>query len=201
MTPFARDEFLAAYEPCAEPVEQARRMIIRSYMGFGNAGALGRSTGFRADSNKSGTTPAHAWANFPDAVPAIISRLSGVVIENRDALVVMAAHDGPDTLHYVDPPYVHQTRSGGNPYCAKHKYRHELDDAAHAALLEALRGLAGSVALSGYPCPLYDEALAGWRRVERAALADWINPAAANALERQRNRTQTPLLEHLEAAE
>lgn len=210
LTPFARTEFVDAYEPSDDPVECARRMIVRSLMGFGNTGALGRSTGFRADSNKSGTTPAHDWANYPDLLPPIIERLAGVVIEQRDAVAVMRAHDRREALHYVDPPYVHETRSGGNPYCAKHKYRHELSNADHEALLEALRDLAGMVVLSGYPAPLYDDALPGWRRVEREALADgarertevlWINPAAAAALDRQAAGAGAPLFARLEAAE
>jgi DNA adenine methylase len=50
------------------------------------------------------------------------------------------------------------------------------------------------VVLSGYPSPIYDEALPDWRRVEIAALADgarprtevlWINPACAAALARE----------------
>lgn len=210
LTPFARAEFIAAYEPSDDPVEQARRLIIRSLMGFGNTGALGRSTGFRADSNKSGTTPAHDWANYPALLPDIVSRLAGVVIESRDAVSVMRAHDRAETLHYVDPPYVHETRSGGNPYCAKHKYRHELTDADHVALLEALRALKGMVVLSGYPSPLYDQHLDGWLRVERAALADgarerievlWINQACASALERERVFAGHGLFSALEAAE
>ncbi len=192
LTPFARAEFEGAYAPCDEPVEMARRMIVRSYMGFGSTGATGGSTGFRAASNRSGTTPAHDWANYPMALPDIVARLAGVVVENGDAVAIMRRHDGPATLHYVDPPYVHATRSGGNPYCAKHKYRHELSNADHGALIEALRELAGMVVLSGYPHPLYEAALAGWRRVDRTALADgarertevlWINPAAARALD------------------
>ncbi|WP_244424650.1 hypothetical protein [Methylobacterium nodulans] len=47
------------------------------------------------------------------------------------------------------------------------------------------------VVLSGYPSPVYDAALPGWTRVERAAHADgarartevlWINPRAAARL-------------------
>jgi DNA adenine methylase len=210
LTPFARTEFMAAYEPSDDPVEQARRLIVRSLMGFGNTGALGRSTGFRADSNKSGTTPAHDWANYPALLPDIVARLAGVVIESRDAVAVMQAHDRVETLHYVDPPYVHETRSGGNPYCAKHKYRHELTDADHLMLLEAVRALKGMVVLSGYPSPLYDDALTDWARVERVALADgarprmevlWINPACTAALKSERAGAGLGLFRALEAAE
>lgn len=208
LTPFARAEFAGAYEPSDDPVEGARRMVVRSLMGFGSTAAMGRSSGFRAGSNRSGTTPAHDWANYPALLPEIIARLSGVVVEQLDAIDVMRRHDGLATLHYVDPPYVHATRSGGNPYCAKHKYRHELDDAAHAALLAGLRDLIGMVVLSGYPHPLYDDALPGWRRIERPALADgarertevlWINPAAMAALDA--GVRQGRLFSKLEAAE
>lgn len=191
----AREEFTAAYGACDCDVERARRMIVRSFMGFGSTGALGRSTGFRAGVTRSGTTPAHDWAGYPMALIDIVSRLAGVVIESGDALGVMRRHDSSATLHYVDPPYVHETRSVGNPYCAKHKYRHEMSDGAHSTLLEALRGLEGMVVLSGYAHALYDDVLSDWYRVEREALADgarprtevlWLNPACRASLEAAR---------------
>lgn len=194
LTPFARREFEIAYDWSDEPVERARRLVIRSFMGFGsNAHSATQrghqSTGFRSNSNRSGTTPAQDWQNLPDAYGAIIDRMRGVVIEHRDALIVLTRHDGPQTLHYVDPPYVHDTRSmfkGG-----KSAYKHEMDRDAHIKLLEALRALTGMVVLSGYAHPLYEEALCGWRRHEFAAFADgarirtevlWINPQACAAL-------------------
>ncbi|WP_440640261.1 hypothetical protein ACSHT2_02650 [Bradyrhizobium sp. PUT101] len=102
-------------------------------------------------------------------------------------------HDGERSLHYVDPPYVHETRSmfkGG-----KSAYKHEMDLAGHNRLLGALRGLRGMVVLSGYAHALYDAALEDWRRIEFKAYADgarertevlWINPAASAALDRER---------------
>lgn len=172
LTPFAREEFAMAYDATNCPVEKARRLVIRSFMGFGSTGALGRSTGFRANSNRSGTTPAHDWQNYPESLARVVERLSCVTIESRDAKAVMAAHDGPETLHYVDPPYHQETRGLQKPYDSKHLYNHEMTDSDHAELLAFLRTLTGKVVLSGYPHPLYDEALAGWRRVEREALAD-----------------------------
>jgi DNA adenine methylase len=182
LTPFARDEFAEAYEPNDDPVEAARRLVIRSFMGFGSNGH-NRSTGFRANSNRIGTTPSHDWVNYPDSLALVIERLKGVTIENKDAKAVMAQHDAPTTLHYVDPPYVFETRAD-----LSKDYAHELSDGDHAELLTFLRGLRGMVVLSGYPCELYDDVLTDWQRIERAALADgarprtevlWINPACA----------------------
>jgi DNA adenine methylase len=145
--------------------------MIRSFMGFGSDGHNGaRPTGFRSTSNRSGTTPAHDWDNYPDALELIIARLSGVVIENAPALDVMRRNDTPTTLHYVDPPYVHSTRSTGQN-STKKNYRHEMNDEEHEQLLSFLKTLKGHVALSGYPSPIYEAAMKGWRRVERVAFA------------------------------
>lgn len=198
LTPFAREEFAAARRPAEDPVEAARSLIVLSFMGFGSAGVLGETTGFRANSNRSGTTPAHDWANFPRGLDAVTERLQGVVIENQDALICMERHDGPDTLHYVDPPYVMSTRSSG------HSYKHEMTADQHEELLWKLKCLEGMVVLSGYPSGLYDGLLTKWERVERKALADgarartevlWLNPAATAA------RSAGPLFEAFEAAE
>lgn len=188
LTPFAREEFNGAYKSSRNRVERARRLVVRSFMGFGSDGASGMyRTGFRANSNRSGTTPARDWINYPDALDAIADRLRGVVLESRPALEVVRQHDGPDTLHYLDPPYLPETRRRVNRRSDNGgTYRHELTVDDHVELLAAIQGLEGMVVLSGYPAPLYDEALAGWRRVERDALADgalprtevlWLNPA------------------------
>lgn len=189
-TPFARTEFDQAYLPTDDPVERARRLIIRSFMGFGSDGHNGaRPTGFRANSSRSGTTPAHDWSNYDEALELIIWRVRGIVIEHRPAIDVMRQQDSPTTLHYVDPPYVHSTRSKAHNSTRKN-YRHEMGDADHGQLLDFLRTVAGMVVISGYPHPLYESALSGWQRVERTSLADgarkrtevlWINPTAQAA--------------------
>lgn len=228
MTPFARAEFVAANgEPSADPVDRARTLVIRAFMGFGSnahsSSPVARkngfrsftrvgggpaeppdggysSTGFRSNSSRSGTTPAEDWRNYPGALAFTIERLRGVIVEHRDACEVMAQHDSPETLHYVDPPYLPETRSPRNKYDLKHQmYRHELTRRDHVALLAFLKNLTGMVVLSGYPSDLYDSWLRDWRRVETEALADgarkrtevlWINPAACDALDRD----QVPLL-------
>jgi len=187
ITPFARREFEQAYEPTVDHVERARRLIIRSFMGHGSNGHA-RATGFRSNSNRSGTTPAHDWVNYPDALALVIERFRGVVIENRKAMDLLPTHDGAETLFYVDPPYVASTRDRGADY------RHEMNEAQHGALLQALWDVEGMVVLSGYPHSMYDSMLQGWQRVEVPALADgarertevlWINPQCAKALDAQ----------------
>lgn len=119
----------------------------------------------------------------------MIDRLRGVVIENKDALALMEQHDGPQTLHYCDPPYVLDTRSISNPYCKK-GYKHEMTDDQHRTFAAFVRELKGAVIVSGYGCTLYDELFPDWRRVEIPAHADgardrievlWLNREATSA--------------------
>lgn len=114
LTPYAREEFEQSYSATDDPLERARRTCVRAAMGFGSAGATKGSTGFRTDTRRKYGTAQHNWAAYPDAVGAIGERFAGVLIEHRDALQVMRAHDGLDTLFFVDPPYVHATRSMRN---------------------------------------------------------------------------------------
>lgn len=197
LTPFSRLEFELAYQPVEndDPVERARRLVIRSFMGHGSDAHAAKASGFRANSNKSGTTPAHDWVNYPAALEGTIKRLRGVIIECRSAIPIMLQHDGKQTLHYIDPPYLPATRSWQKTGRGSGNYTHELTPEEHAELLVSLKTLTGMVVLSGYPDPLYDEALPDWRRVERPALADgarprievlWINPACAATLDREK---------------
>lgn len=165
MTPFARAEHQLAYQATADDLECARRVLVRSHFGHGSSG-IHRSTGFRAAGMRAGSLPVHGWMTLPDTIRRVAERMRGVVIEQRPAMQVMLAHDGPETVHYVDPPYLPETRDRGRDY------RHEMTREDHVAMLDCLRGLRGSVVLSGYASALYDEALAGWRRIEMRAIAD-----------------------------
>ncbi len=186
LTPFSREEFEKSYELSPDPVEGARRLVVRSYQGFASDAHNRRSSsGFRPGSHGSRTTPAHDWANYPGALSAAIKRLRGVVIENRDALKIMAQHDSPDTLHYVDPPYLHGTRSYTSSN--RHNYTHEMFALDHQNLAVFLNGLKGMVVLSGYPSKFYDRLYSTWTTYERKSFAFkatervevlWLNKAA-----------------------
>lgn len=192
LTPYAREEFELSYILDGDPVEQARRTLLRFAAGHSTAGSQARRwhTGFRCNVTRSYTTPAHDWQNFPAGLEAIIERLRGVVIENLPALEVLAKYDKPETLFYVDPPYPHETR---NQRWATENgcYRHEMSETDHRELASVLRGLRGKVVLSGYACELYDlELYPDWQRVTRKAWADsagqrvevlWLSPGVVPA--------------------
>lgn len=188
LTPYARDEFEMSYIIADDPIEQARRTLLRFAAGYSTAGANASNwrTGFRGNVTRSGSTPAQDWTNFPRALEGIVERLRGVVIEHNPATQVIQQYDTPETLHYVDPPYPFETRSGR---WAGNCYRHEMTDDDHRELAGVLRLAKGMVIMSGYACDLYDvELYPDWRRVTRDTHGDgavnrvevlWISPNAS----------------------
>jgi DNA adenine methylase len=178
LTPYSKEEFVLAYEPSDDPLEQARRTVSRSFMGFGSAAVTsGKSskggnplTGFRSNSNRSGTTPAHDWAHYPDALVNIIDRLRGVTIENRNALEIIPTHDSEKTLFYADPPYLPSVRDYGRDY------QYEMSEEEHIELAKKLNETKGMVIVSGYHSDLYNELYKGWVRREKSTYADGAQP-------------------------
>jgi DNA adenine methylase len=194
LTPYSRTEYLRAHRLTEEPIERARRLIIRSQMGHGNnATQLDRPKGFRSDGNKGKTRVAGEWAEFPAVLEAVVARFKPVSIEHRPAADLIDYWRSPDALLYLDPPYVPDTRSTkarhGDGY---HTYGHEMSVDDHLALLEQVQGHEAMIAISGYPSTLYDNALRGWsRRVGKARAYRnkpateilWLNPRLVAELE------------------
>ncbi len=188
LLPFAREEFLMystdTLHEIEDEVEQAARMILLSYAGYGSALNEKTSTGFRADSKRKGSIPAHDYARYADRIDDFTNRLAGVIIENKDYWEVICSHDSVNTLHYLDPPYVHATR---NTNRSGWRYHHELTDSAQELLVTRLLSVKGHVVLAGYDNELYNDILTGWRKFNHVAYATsgkkkteclWISPSS-----------------------
>lgn len=91
-----------------------------------------------------------AWLTAIEGLPAVHARLKRVLIQNREAIDCIKSEDGPDTLFYCDPPYLHETRT------AKDVYAHEMKEGEHCNLLAALAEIRGGFLLSGYRSETYD---------------------------------------------
>lgn len=167
LTPYSREEWRRAREqqPAVDPIERARRFYVRCWQSFGSGTGIsstgwrfqkGGSDSGRADAVKSWNSTEHLWA--------VAERLKLVQIENDDALVVMKRYDGPKTLFYLDPPYVHSTR-----YESSHRkgYQHEMVDEEHRCFAETARQLQGMVIVSGYQSGLYEELFHDWQCVTK----------------------------------
>lgn len=182
-TPYARAEFDLSFEPTDDPIERARRALLRAAAGHSTTHQSQRRTGFRNDISRTGGLPAHDWANLPPVLAQIGERLAGVIIEHDDALTVVQRYDTADTLHYLDPPYLAETR---NAQQAGTAYAHDMPTPEqHRAMIAVARSLRGHVLISGYPSALYAELLDDWTMVLKAAHADsaadriealWLKP-------------------------
>lgn len=177
LTPFSREEYMKAYTKTDNPMEQARRTVIRAFMGRASNAATGElskagalSTGFKGKTRGAGKTAARVWADYPESLVAVIERLQGVIIENKDALEIIESHDCKEALFYIDPPYVLSTRDDTKDY------RYEMTDEDHIALAEKVNQVKGMVIVSGYHSDLYERLYSGWIRREKSFHADGMLP-------------------------
>lgn len=172
LTPYAYEEYRLAYEPSDDPIEQARRMIFRSFAGHGSDSVTRPCAGFRGFPHKNrGATSANEWMDFPEELVHFTQRLQGVTIEQREAIKIIPIFDRSATLFYADPPYVISTRGR-----ERFKYEHEMTDADHIALATILHQVKGMAIVSGYRSDLYDEIYAGWNCITRSATAQHGKP-------------------------
>ena len=165
LTPFSREELVKACEaePGLPPLERARRFYIRARQtrtGLAQTSSEGRWAHCVLTSRAGMAGAVSRWLGAVEGLPEIAQRLQRVQIENAPALEVIRRYDTPNTLFYLDPPYVHASRRDAAAY------HHEMTDAEHCDLAALLRGIKGRAVLSGYRSRLYDELFAGWHRVD-----------------------------------
>jgi DNA adenine methylase len=173
LTPYSREEYELACEPSDDPVERARRSIVRLGMGHSGAGAQydpfggnasrGSPPGFSTGDLRVGGSVVSSWVSHIDMLGDIVERVRGVTIEHRDALELLPVWDSTGTVFYADPPYLSDTRR------SKSIYKYEMTEERHVALAKALCQLEGSVLVSGYDSPLYNDLYAGWEKHIREA--------------------------------
>ena len=100
------------------------------------------------------------WLGSIEGLAEVAQRFQRVQIENAPALEVIARYDTPETLFYIDPPYVHSSRGDVSAY------GYEMTDDDHVDLAEMLVSIRGRAVVSGYRTALYDHLFRHWRRVD-----------------------------------
>lgn len=166
LTPYARDEFIAALEHSDDDLEEARRVWVRTRQGF--SGMADNAGDWKRSPSDCGSWDASQASAKLTSLVVYARRLRGVAIDSIDAAEFIGKWGKGLTFVYCDPPYVAATRereAGGGA----RRYTHEMTDADHRRLAAACHGAVergARVAVSGYPSALYDELFAGWRRVD-----------------------------------
>lgn len=165
LTPFSREEFALAcqLDPELPAIERARRFYVRARQvrtGLAQTASLGRWANCSGTSRAGMSGVVSRWFGGVEALPQIAARLLRVQIENRPATDLVRLYDSKDTLFYLDPPYVHDTRGDSKAY------KYEMTDSQHHELADVLNSAKGKVAISNYDCDLYRKLFpeSGWHK-------------------------------------
>jgi len=91
----------------------------------------------------------NAWLTILEDLPRLAAELKSTYIMNEPALKVIDVFNNENTLLYVDPPYLPDTRASQDTY----EFDMTTDD--HIKLADKLNSFKGKVILSGYMSKLY----------------------------------------------
>lgn len=130
------------WQDMEDPVERAARWYLMTAYSFGQ---LGRNWGRSVSANSI------LSGKVLNRVPGFLdlhARFRNVQIENNDAIQLMYDYDTPETVYYLDPPYV-------DSYAGT--YKNEMSHAQHRVLIDRIFAMKGFVAVSGYSNPLYED--------------------------------------------
>lgn len=162
LTPYSREEYDLSFEPAQDPVEKARRYMVRTTQAIGAKMYGNQKCGWRNHKQMKIGGTACKWGGIVETIDAATARLRGdtthlVQIEHMDALKLIQQYDHQDVLMYLDPPYVLNTRRGK-------LYSHEMNDAEQQTLLQTITASKAHIVISGYESDLYNTALKGWNK-------------------------------------
>ena len=118
-------------------LERARRYYVQVMTSFGNKPHAGWKRGCKKENF------AMTWYNKVNALPQYIDRMRHVAIACDDALKVMDQFDSPQTLFYLDPPYINTDQQHYKGYTREH----------YEQLLDKMHHVQGACLLSNYPQP------------------------------------------------
>ncbi len=162
LTLWAREEYVNCYEIVGDEVECARRTLVRHHQSYGTTNS--NKNAWRNSQTQNSPRVAAQWKTLPDAVFEICGRLKDAQIENVDALTLIERYNDPDTLLYLDPPYLLGLRK-------RNMYKYEMTDKQHVELLELIKQSKSKVCLSAYDNELYNEYLKNWYTDEKKTTA------------------------------
>lgn len=159
LTSYSRKEFEESKSWMHEvnEVEKARKFYVRTMQSVASNGGWCYA---KSKSRRGMCQSVSRWlGNIEENLSGAIERLKEVQIENLDVIELINKYDKDDTLFYLDPPYITETRN------QKKSYDHEMNDTQHKELVDTLLDIKGKVILSGYDHPIYNKLLDhGWKK-------------------------------------
>lgn len=161
LTPYSREEFIQdknTWKNETNEVEKVRKFYTEVMQAVAGKGGWCYT---KSKSRRGMCQSVSRWlGNIDENLPNIIERLREIQIENLDIINLIDKYDSEDTLFYLDPPYIHDTRS------AKKMYDYEMSNEKHIELVNTLIKIKGKVVLSGYEHEIYNKLEnEGWKKV------------------------------------
>lgn len=161
LTPYSRETFRLASESIdlvTDEIELAKLMIVVQRQSHGG---LAKQWSYCVDAPAGGYSASvrkfHAGI---ERLPNVQNRMRKVQVENLCFTDILPRYDRLNTLFYLDPPYVPETRVNGS-------YEKEMSVEDHRRMVDQLLNLKGMCVLSGYRTHIYEPLeLSGWKRVE-----------------------------------
>jgi DNA adenine methylase len=166
--PYSRHIKVSSWERCInnrpdqyDPISHAVDLYVTIRQGFsGTVDSTSWSYGVKSPLGLS------AWNSSKAQMKLLHDRLSHIKIESMDFLELIDKYDDDDSLFYLDPPYIMDTRRGG-------EYLNEIDDSLHVKMVDKLLSIKGNAVVSGYDHQLYDALVDnGWYKVHKEVVAD-----------------------------
>lgn len=162
LTPYSREEFLncrGSWQKEIDDVEKVRKFYVETMQSVGGSGGWCYA---KSKSRRGMCQSVSRWlGNVDENLIDVVDRLRELQIDHLDILNLIDKYDGENTLFYLDPPYIHDTRTSSK------MYEHEMSNEKHCELVNRLLRVVGNVVLSGYNHEIYN-ALNGvgkWRKI------------------------------------
>lgn len=153
------DEYLETWKDQEDRVERAAQWYILARQSFGGRFGAGYGTAVTTSVRGMASTTSN-WITALKALPFVHERLRRAHVTGVDYRKVLDRWDGPETLFYCDPPYVHDERSDV-------RYDNELTNDEHIEFIDRIMALEGMVVLSGYPNDIYKTLeFSGWETID-----------------------------------
>lgn len=157
-TPYARSEFLDAASPVDDPVDRAWGFFVRMQMAV-VPGRSGWSYSVNGASARKANKPGR-WATMPEHLKAMSRRFDRVQVTDWPILELLDRFDSAGVLHFVDPPYLEESR----PKSMGASSAYVCDAFDHAAFVRAAQATKhADVLVVHYPHPMFDEG--PWERI------------------------------------
>lgn len=163
MTPYSRQEFYDcrdSWRDEVDEVERVRKWYVTCMQSFSNNFSTWSHTKSKSRRGMSMAVSRYL-GNVEENLPKAVERFKTVQVENISYEKLIGKYDSENTLFYLDPPYIHDTRK------MTYTYAYEMDNADHEKLVDMLLNIKGKAILSGYDHEIYNKLIDnGWLKVD-----------------------------------